>query len=54
MHVIVTDAMQEFRVCPTFYNGVFHRAVRLMMLTVMRAPHTVTLTPPSEATCRLP
>jgi hypothetical protein len=25
-----------------------------MMPTMIRAPHTVTLTPPSEAVCRLP
>src|SRR5262249_338429 len=36
-----------------FTHGVFHWAVRLMMPTMMRDPHVVTLTPPSEAACRL-
>jgi hypothetical protein len=34
-------------------HGVFHRAVRLLMFTMMRGRHPVTLTPPSEAVCRL-
>ncbi|HKR94502.1 MAG TPA: hypothetical protein VJW55_04030, partial [Candidatus Angelobacter sp.] len=38
---------------PPFTHGVFHWAVRLMMPTMMRDPHAVTLTPPSEAACRL-
>src|SRR5207245_5100843 len=39
---------------PPFTHGVFHRAVRLMMPTMIRESHAVTLTPPSEVACRLP
>ena len=39
---------------PPFTHGVFHWAVRLMMSTMMRGPHAVTLTPPSEAAANIP
>jgi hypothetical protein len=39
---------------PPFTHGVFHRAVRLIMPTMIRESHAVTLTPPSEVACRLP
>src|SRR6267143_4766895 len=53
----VADAVIEADILgcvPPFTHGVFHRAVRLMRPTMIRESHAVTLTPPSEAACRLP
>src|SRR5215813_4605340 len=52
--VVYGVPVQSMQECvPPFTHGVFHWAVRLMMPTMMRDPHVVTLTPPSEAACRL-
>jgi hypothetical protein len=42
-----------FRVCPTFYTWSFSLGCTAYDANMMREPHAVTLTPPSEAACRL-
>src|SRR5262249_27128434 len=53
-HAASQCSMDDTGCVPPFTHGVFHWAVRLMMPTMIRDLHAVTLPPPSEAAADFP